>query len=292
MKNPDFLGEILSCESTNVFNDKQLEQIRQQLIETYGEDYGQAVYEQEYLVSFDAANIGSILGRALSKAERDGRIDNLHDYDPEGAPVEISSDIGRRDASSWWFWQPCLGGFRIIDHDVDSGLDAYEWTERLNTKLYHATKNPKGYKLRKIWLPHDARNKTFSAKHTAVEIFLAAFSANHVGIVPDAKKPDRYNAARRVITKCAFHRDKTEKGRDGLANWCFLYDEERREFSKEADHNWASHDGDGFSYGALIMEEVQEKTEKEEKGRIVSVFENTATLNDMWKTPQERHTRI
>jgi len=288
MSNPDSFGEILSAEQTNVFTPQQLETIKGKLIETYGEEYGIAVFEQEYLVSFEAANIGAILGRALSKAEREGRISNEHDYDPYGAPIEISSDIGRRDASTWWFWQPCLGGFRIVDHDKDSGLDAEEWCDRLNTRIRN-----NGYKLGKIHLPHDARHKTFAAKHSAVEIFLTNFGVNKMNIVPDSSKANRINAARRVIGRCTFHRDKTEKGRDGLVNWCYVYDEERREFSKEPDHNWASHDGDGFSYGALIMEEQIVETDKPEPQRAVSVFQNTTTLNDLWaETPTQRTWRI
>ncbi len=276
-------GEILSADKTAVFSAEQLRRIEAQLVETYGEEYGRSVFEQEYLVSFEAANIGAILGRALIHAERDGRISNEHDYDPAGAPIEISSDIGRRDASSWWFWQPRVGGFVIADHDKDSGLDADEWCDRLQKRI-----NLSGYKLGKIWLPHDARAKTFSAKHTAVEIFIAKFGADRVGIVPDASKSDRINAGRRVIRRCAFNDRKTEKGRDGLSAWSYVYDEERKEFSKEPDHNWASHDGDGYTYGALIMEERVVEQKIEEAPRTLQVGPaGGATLNDLWRVQRQ-----
>lgn len=119
-------GEMLGADQTDVFTAEQLERIRLKLVETYGEEYGQSVFEQEYMVSFEAANIGAILGRWIARAERDGRISDDHEYDFEGAPIEISSDIGRRDASSWFFWQPCVGGYRIVDFDKDSGMDAEE----------------------------------------------------------------------------------------------------------------------------------------------------------------------
>ena len=279
-------GEILSADRTQVFTAEQLKRIEAQLIETYGEEYGRSVFEQEYLVSFEAANIGAILGRALILAEREGRIGDIHDYDPLGAPIEISSDIGRRDASTWWFWQPCVDGFRIVDHDRDSGLDADEWCDRLQKRI-----KDNDYKLGKIWLPHDARAKTFSAKHSAVEVFLGKFGMPRVGIVPDASKSDRINAARRVIRKTSFHDTKTTKGRDGLSAWSFLYDEERKEFSKEPDHNWASHDGDGYSYGAQIMEQHVIVPDKKDEARFIGVGpQNTATLDDLWKltAPQSR----
>ncbi len=113
-----------------------------------------------------------------------------------------------------------------------------------------------------------------------------------MNIVPDSSKANRINAARRVIIRTAFHRDKTEKGRDGLVNWCYVYDEERREFSKEPDHNWASHDGDGFSYGALISEEHIINDTKPEPVRQIGVFDNTVTLNDLWDTAPTENWRI
>lgn len=250
-KAPGSFAQILTAQDTGVFNAEQLERIRQELVSTFGEDYGQSVYEQEYLCSFEAANLGAILGRALAKAQREGRISDIQGaYDPDGAPIQISSDIGRRDASTWWFWQPCVGGFRIVDYDKDSGLEADEWCDRLDKRI-----KERGYKLEKVWLPHDARSKTFAAKHSAIEIFVKFFGGDVAKITPDSKKADRINAARRVIGRCAFHETNTEKGRDGLSAWAFVYDEERKVFSNEPDHNWASHDGDGFSYGAIVMEE-------------------------------------
>ncbi len=247
-KREDAFGQTLAADDTAVFSADQLARVKATLVDTYGEEYGTAVFEQEYLVSFDAANLGAILGRWLARADRDGRVSDEHSYDPQGSDIEISSDIGRRDSAAWWFWQPALGGFRIVDYDVDSGLDADEWCDRLEKLI-----EERGYKLGVIWLPHDARARTFAAKHSAVEIFVRRFGARHVKIVPDSSKEDRINAARKVIRSCSFHETRTAKGRDGLSAWCYEYSEERKEFSKEPRHDWASHPGDGFSYGAQVM---------------------------------------
>jgi len=272
-------GEMLGADQTDVFTPEQLERIRLKLIETYGEEYGQSVFEQEYMVSFEAANIGAILGRWIARAERDGRISNEHEYDIEGAPIEISSDIGRRDASSWFFWQPCVGGYRIVDFDKDSGMDAEEWCDRLQKRI-----KDNSYKLGRIWLPHDARARTFAAKRSAVEIFLEKFGHDKVAIVPDSSIADRINAGRQIIRSCSFHEERTEKARDGLTSWCYEYDEERREFSKEPRHDWASHDGDAFTYGALIMQEREiEKPKPKPESRLLVGPDNTFTVDDMWK---------
>ena len=274
-RDPESFAQVLPATETDVFTAAQLEQEKRAYIAEYGGDYGLSVFEQEYLCSFEAANLGAILGRALVAAENEGRIGDEHSYDPLGAAVEISCDIGRRDATAFWFWQPCVGGFRVVDFDMDSGLDAYEWCARLKERL-----EIQGYRLGAVHLPHDARAKTFAAKHSAVEIFLQSFL--DVRVVPDSAKADRINAARRVISRCAFHRELTEKGRHHLAAWAYVYDEERKEFSKEPDHNVHSHPGDAFSYGALVMEESRVPQEKE-RGHALAVGEaNTYTIADMW----------
>lgn len=286
---PGHFAQILTAYETNVFTKDQLESEKRQLVAEYGQEYGLSVFDQEYGCSFEAANLGAILGRALVRAESEGRISDLGAYDKEGSPIEISSDIGRRDASSWWFWQPCVGGYRIVDFDKDSGLDAEEWCDRLNRKA-----TEQGYKIGRVWLPHDARAKTFAAKRSAVEIFISKFGIDRVRVVPDSSIPDRINAARRIITKCAFHKENTEVGRDGLSAWAYVYDEERKEFGKEPDHNWASHDGDAFSYGALVMEEREPP--KEEKSLEIRGFTvgnvHNITLDEAWKMAPKPTKRI
>ena len=288
IKSPTAFGEILSAHHTGIFTDEQLARVRLELQETYGEEYGNSVYEQEYEVSFDAANLGAILARQITRARAEGRVDDVRGaYDPAGAKIQISSDIGRRDASSWWFWQPCVGGLRVSDYDKDSGMDADEWCERLQKRI---TEN--GYEVGTVWLPHDAKAKTFAAKHSAVEIFIQHFGANRVRIVPDSSREDRINAARRVATRTAWHATNCEKGLEGLTAWSYVYDEERKEFSREPDHNWASHDGDGFSYGALVLEEAIVEARKDEPMRGLMVGVPSVPLEEMWKDRPRRQDRI
>lgn len=284
-KNPLQFGQWLQAKDTGIFSDEHLQRIKQGLIDVFGEEYGISVFEQEYECSFEAASLGAILGRALVKADREGRIDDTHDYDPQGAPIQISSDIGRRDAASWFFWQPCIGGFRIVDFDKDSGMDADEWCTRLEKRMIDHD-----YKLERIWLPQDAKAKTFAAKHSAIEIFLSYFGAQKVDITPACTIEDRINAARRVLRRTSFHRTKTEKARDGLSAWSYVYDEERKEFSKDPDHNWASHDGDAYSYGAIVLEEDHPMEKEKPRSLVVgdTDISEKVTLNDLWRD-HERH---
>lgn len=245
---PTAFAQVLDATQTGIFTQAELDKELLDYIADFGEDYGRAKFEQEYLCSFDAANLGAILGRWMMRAEKEERLQSGGVFDPDGAPVEISADIGFRDTAAWWFWQPRYDGYGMLRYVGASGLEAEDWIEKLKEIC---TEND--YKLGKIWLPHDANTKTFAAKRSPMERFAAAFGWAKVDIVPQTSKADRINAARRVIEDCVFDTDHCAAGIDGLCSWSFEYNEETKTFSKEPLHNWASHPGDAFSYGAQML---------------------------------------
>lgn len=297
-KDPMAFAQILDATQTGIFTEQELAHELQAYIADFGEDYGRAKFEQEYMCSFDAATLGAILARQISIAEREGRISDEIEFDKHGQKLELSLDIGRRDTTTAWFWQPQIGGYQIVDHDSGWGLDAEEWCERLYERLSKYRMRDGSDALGMIWLPHDARAKTFSAKRSAVEIFVDAFGSNHVSITPNSSKSDRINAARVLIPKVKFHATNCSKGLDGLRSWSYEYNEETKTFSNEPLHDWASHDGDGFSYGCLIMKE-REPIKKIEPVIVQGLRElphggwaTGETLDQMWKQQPRQSQRI
>lgn len=234
---------------------------------------------------------GAILSRWVSHAEREGRINERVKFDPQGSPVEISSDIGFRDTTSWWFWQRKIGGFSLFDYVGDNGLDADDWCEVLTDKLSEIGIDRK--KLGKIWLPHDARAKTFQSKHSSVERFIHFFGPDKLGIVEQSKKQDQISAARKVINKCEFNSLKCDAGLDGLRAWEFEWNEELNVFGREPVHNWASHPSDAFAYGCQIMVETIEEFKEDKPLRGISVGNiHGVTLDEMWKSVKPKSKRI
>ena len=276
--NPGSFAQVLTAEQSGAITAELLESERQAYIKEYGVHEGEAFWRQEYMCDFNAANMGAILGRYITDADNDGRIGEL-DYDPDGAPIEISCDIGFRDTTAWWFWQPRTDGFGLFDYDADSGLNAAEWIDRLKDRIGKR-------KLAKIWLPHDAKAKTFSAQRSAVEQFVNAFGVEHVGIVPDAKKADRINAARSIMPRCYFSEEMCEEGLDALREWSYEWNDDLKVFGKEPRHDWASHPGDAFSYGALIMCERVIEQKATPKLRGLTAIQTEVTLDEMWEMHQ------
>lgn len=223
---------------------------------------------------------GSILARWVNKAEREGRIHDNVEYDPNGAPIELSSDLGFRDTASWWYWQRKPGGFSLMKYDGDNGLDVDDWIPRIQQNIGQM-------KLGRIWLPHDARAKTFQSKHSSLERFITAFGAAHVGIVPQTKKLDQISAARAILPRCEFHKSLTEEGVDGLLAWEYEYNDELGVFSREPLHNWASHPSDAFAYGCQMMEETKPEIPVDERLKGISIGDTgiiPVSLDELWPT--------
>jgi hypothetical protein len=198
--------------------------------------------QQEFYCSFSSANVGAILGGYVERAQTENRITDEDTYDEQGAEVIVSCDIGFRDTAAFWFWQVKKGGVDLVDYREDTGLDAQDWIQVLNDMPY---------KIGHVYLPHDARAKTFQTKHSVLEQFLAAGVGTR--IVPRVNILDRINAARTIFPHCRFHKTKCANGLMALRDWSFDWDDQRKTFSKDPLHNWASHGGDGFSYGAMVI---------------------------------------
>jgi phage terminase large subunit len=204
---------------------------------------------QEFYCDFSAANVGAILGRYIEQADKEGRISMDVRYDPLAGPVHVSCDIGYSDAAAFWFWQPYTDAYALIDYYEDTGLDAEDWIERLAMLPYA---------IEDFYLPHDARAKTFATKHSVIQQFIDAkksgqLNVKNMKVVPRTNLQDRVNAARHVLPSCRFDAAACAQGLASLREWSFKYDEERRCYSAEPDHNWASHGADGFTYGAQMI---------------------------------------
>ena len=234
---------------------------------------------------------GAILARWVNKAERENRIHDDVVWDRDGAPVFISSDIGYRDTASWWYWQPTINGFRLFDYDEGNNMDADDWAPRIDKRLTsHGIKD-----FEKIWLPSDAKAKTFQSKHSSVERFVRHFGQSRIAITPPSKKPDQVSAAREVINRCEFNKTRCEDGLDGLMAWEFVYNDDAGVFSREPLHNWASHPGDAFAYGCQIATEQQAPSPTQtEAERLAAHLDEPVTLETLWQdhAAQPTSTRI
>jgi hypothetical protein len=259
---------------------------REQYAQEIAEGMPEELARQEYLCDFSAANVGAVLGRWLEQAEREMRVLPLV-ADIEAAAraarvipeVMVSSDIGRRDASAFWFWMRRVGGYDLIDYDEDVGLAAEDWIPRLRQRV-----EMRGMRIDTLYLPHDAHVRTFASKLSVEEQFRTSHIAKTVMITPLTAIKDRIEAARSIFRRCRFDSDNCAVGLDRLRGWSYEWDEDTKVFSKEPKHDYCSHGGDAFTYGALSLDVLREP--KVEVRKPIEGL-HTMTMDELWKRSQK-----
>lgn len=241
----------------------------------FGEEAGDALIQQEWFCSFEAAVLGAYFGKQLEMAEREGRLCSL-DMIP-GYPVSTAWDIGVDDPMAIWAFQIGPGFLHVLDYIEGSneGFDFYcNWLAE------------RGYVGGNDWVPHDARQRSPTARGTRTRIQELFDLKRRPILVPDHKLMDRVNAGRRMIGRAHFDADRCAKGLEVLRSYKQDYDQVNRVFRKTPKHDWASHGSDAWGHLSVAVEFPEKRPEKTEEKRNP----NDITVNDLLKrsTGRER----
>jgi hypothetical protein len=227
----------------------ELDSELRQLQDLHGEDYGRALWAQEYWCSFDAAIPGSIWGDCLDRLQRDGRICDV--AIAPTVPVDTGWDLGRTDDTAIWFRQLSGRNIHLIDHHASNGKDVQFYVDLLLAK-----QKEHGITYGTHWLPHDARPRTLAAggKSILQQFNEAARLHPELGrfaIVPRLDQQEGIQAARKTFPYCRFHATRCDKGLASLRNYHREWDDEKKMFLDHPSHDWSSHDADAFRYLSL-----------------------------------------
>ncbi|WP_038950387.1 hypothetical protein [Bradyrhizobium genomosp. III] len=289
---PDtWFSQVLSVDDTKAISREAVEQQRKEYHGIYGEEDGDALIEQEYCCSFDAAVLGSYYGKELSKAELDGRICRV-DYDPE-RPVHVSWDLGVSDNMSLWFFQVVPDGINVIDHYSANGYAIGHYVD---------IKKQKAYTYGDDWVPHDAKVRDLSdlgdeRKLARQRLTVMIDLGLKPKLVPMHRVHDGINAVRVTLPKCRFDKEKTAKGLLSLREYRKEYDEKKRVFKTTPLHNWASHDADSFRIlsmawrGEIVPPAEKTQAEIEAAKQSVKAIGNY-TIDELWKQTKPRRERV
>jgi phage terminase large subunit len=237
-------------------------------------------YEQEFECSFEAAILGAYWGREMAAAERDGRVTTV-DVD-QTQPVHTAWDLGRRDATAIWFFQPLFGGINVVDYYEASGVGAAHYAEVLHSKPYT---------LGKCFIPHDGKVVEWGSDRSRVE------TLNSMGLdtrlVPDHSVMDGINAARLTIPVAKFDRLRCKDGIEALKQYRAEYDEVRKVFKPTPLHDWASHAADAWRYLAMSWRELRAPAppKKSEADVYIGKADGTVQSNLTFMDMVERNKR-
>ena len=237
-RDPVWHASLLTAEDTGQFDEVSLHRIKNEYIADFGRVMGVAMFEQEYMCSFEAAILGAVYGSEMSEARKDGRIAEVP-YD-SAHEVETWWDLGYRDYTSIWFVQRVGGKLHAIDYYENNlaGLDHY-------AKVLQE----RGYVYGRHLVPHDAGKGEVGTGKTLVQ------QAAELGLRLDRQALTPLvagiNATRPIINRMWFDSEKCARGIDALTNYRYQWDERKHTMSPTPLHDWASHGADALRTGAV-----------------------------------------
>ena len=249
-ENPRYFAEISTIHDTGALSAAQLEESLAEYIDLYGDDVGQAQYEQEYECSFTAAILGAFYAREIVAVRKEGRI--LPVEPQEGQPVHRAWDIGVRDDTSIWWFQVVGSQVFVLDcySASGSGLDHY-------VDVIAGRRDKYGWKDGIDFVPHDAKVKEWGTGRTRVETMeLYNLKPRLCSL---ATKLDGINAARKTLARTVFHPRCEDQGIAALEQYRREWDDDKKAFKATEVHDWTSHLADAFRYLSLSWREVVER---------------------------------
>lgn len=258
---------LLKASESGILSDEEL---RMQRAEQDEEEY-----KQEYECDPNAVVKGTYYARLITELESKGQIYADVTWDPD-QPVEVVSDLGYTDSSAYWFWQKRPGGIAIIDY-LEANSQALQY--------YFDQLDSRPYKYKTIWLPHDARAKSLQTGRSTVEQFIKA--GYPCRLVPNLDVQHGIDAARKVLPMCWFS-EKTDVGVEALRAYKRAFDDERKVFSDNPLHDWASHGSDAFRYLSLVAQGliIEDMKDEEDDLKIPKITLESLFLH------RERHLRF
>lgn len=269
--NESWFGEVSSVFETGAFDRATLEEIKQEYISLYGEDFGTAQFEQEYLCSFDAAILGSYYGGELAKARNEGRIFHI-EHDPE-LPVHTIWDIGYSDDTAILFVQMLMGEVRIIDTYHTNGKNLEHYAEVIDSKPYEYASH---------WLPHDAQAKTLVAAGRSVyEQLTKDHGLENVKILPNKNTEQQGILAVRQLFPRLWIDEGQETFLAAIGQFRREWDDDKKCFRDRPVHDWTNHFADTLRYLAWVWNDPA-LPKQIQPAKVVTVGHGTnMTFNDL-----------
>lgn len=227
--NKDWHAEILTVKDTGVLTEADIDAERR-------EGMSEELIQQEFYCSFEGVQQGAIFGRQMNEAEREGRICSVP-WQPEFA-VDTWWDIGTGDPTSIWFTQTVGREVHVIDFYENSGIGVGmdHYAKYLQSLPY-------------VWGvhtgPHDLEAHQFAANGKSTKEVAKALGVEFRA-TEKMDKQAQINAGRSFIKKCWFDRAKTERGRNSLVSYHYVWDDKRKAFATEPYHDWSSNGSDAW----------------------------------------------
>lgn len=272
--NDKWFAEIQTVEDTG-FPLERVEEARKEYISLYGVEAGNALIDQEYYCSFEAAVVGAVYGKWMASATKAGRITDRVAHDPV-YPVYTAWDLGRSDSTVIWFYQvgrneillidyyEChleevkhycevlYGRSIIVDHVNPETREVATWRfgdwlpehEHRKAYLYHDFH----------FVPQDAGRKVLEAGRRSVVEQMRELGIKAM-VIPETTHTNRIGALRKVLEFCWFNSERCADGIEALCSYHYNYSDKKEDYGDEPVHDWSSHASTALELMARVWTE-------------------------------------
>jgi hypothetical protein len=232
---PEWYRVMYKASETGIIPQKELDAARASMNED--------AYRQEFLCSFEAAVPGAVFGKELQKVDEAGRICKVP-YDPT-LRVDTHFDLGVNDATSVIFTQTAGRALHVID---------YFEARNEGLPFYARMLDEKGYLYGRHHAPHDIEVREMGSGKSRREI--AWDLGINFEVVPKLPIEDGIHAAKMLLAKAWFDKEKCDQLLEALRFYHRVYDPKNRMFRSRVKHDWSSHAADCWRYCALAQRDT------------------------------------
>lgn len=239
--------EILRADQSGRFTQEELANERASYIAELGETAGRALFDQEYMCSFEAAIKGAYYAGELERMREEGRIGRVP-IDRYVA-VDTSWDLGIRDQTAIWLVQRVGAEVRLVDYYEASGvaLDHYvawlrSWAERNSARFGTH------------YLPHDVQAQELGTGRSRLAT-LDTLGLTDVQVVPLHAVLDGINSVRRLLDKAWLDELRCARGLRCLQMYRSDIDDKTGALKPKPVHDEFSHGADALRYFAAAYDE-------------------------------------
>jgi phage terminase large subunit len=221
---------------------EKVEEQRREYHGIFGKDAGDALIEQEYFCSFDAAILGAYWGSILSHLTRVKRIRRVP-IEPS-LPVHRAWDLGKGEHMAIWFFQVVGGEVRVVDFVQGHAIGIPGFAKIIREE--------KGIKGGIDYVPHDARVVELGTEKSRLETMILC--GLNPEIIANHRVEDRINAGRRVLPRSWIDEERCREGIEALHNYRSEWDQDKRTFLDTPAKDWSTHAADAFGYMCYSVE--------------------------------------
>lgn len=240
---PDWSFHRYDCTETGMLSDEEIAGAKR--------DMSEAMFEQEFMCSFNAALVGAVYGREMDELQRSRRLTTVK-YDAD-LPIITSWDLGWSDATSIHILQIAGTEIRLIGYLEftltslpDSIRGLREWCATNQISLFGA---------RHIG-PHDLKVHELTSGQTRW------MTAQQMGfdfetVDNRVSLQDGIDAVRNILKHLWIDAEQCMRVLECLVNYSHAYDDQNRTFKTVPKHDWTSHCVDALRMFAITWDKTR-----------------------------------